>query len=166
MAAKLRAENGTQLLPACITSDLSQGVLAQTDRAAQTGSLSREMACMAVSSHAVESESAGAVVAAGGKRTTPGSALAKPLAKRHASATVQGLNPKFMATKDQVARLIGHRKGVFESKLRRSMGNNPDTSKALRKLWQEGLLDRGGLGWRMDPFRYSRKKPGCSVMLQ
>ncbi len=54
------------------------------------------------------------------------------LMQRHASATVQGLNPKFMATKEQVARLIGDRKDVFESELRRSMGNNPDTSKALR----------------------------------
>ncbi len=54
------------------------------------------------------------------------------LMQRHASATVQGLNPKFMATKEQVARLIGDRKDVFESEVRRSMGNNPDTSKALR----------------------------------
>ena len=54
------------------------------------------------------------------------------LMQRHASATRQGLNPKFMATKEQVARLIGDRRDVFESELRRSMGNNPDTSKALR----------------------------------
>ncbi len=52
--------------------------------------------------------------------------------QRHTSATMQGLNPKFMAVKEQVARLIGGRKNVFESELRRSMGNNPDTSKALR----------------------------------
>ena len=64
------------------------------------------------------------------------------LMQRHMSATVQGLNPKFMATKEQVARLIGDRKDVFESELRRSMGNNPDTSKALRcvSLAQHHLL--------------------------
>lgn len=81
MAAKLQAENGTQLLPAGITSDLSHGVLVQTDRAAQTESPSREMADMAVSSHTVESQSAGAAVAAGGKRATPDSPLLKPPAK-------------------------------------------------------------------------------------
>lgn len=80
-AAKLQAKNGSQLLPAAVASDLSQGVLAQTDRAAQTGSPSKEMAGMAVSSHAVESQSAGAAVAVGGKRTTADSPLMKPPAK-------------------------------------------------------------------------------------
>ena len=37
-----------------------------------------------------------------------------------------------MATKTEVLRLIGDREGVLEAELRRSMGNNPDTSKALR----------------------------------
>lgn len=49
-----------------------------------------------------------------------------------ACATAAGLNPKFMATKTEVLRLIGDREGVLEAELRRSMGNNPDTSKALR----------------------------------
>ena len=49
-----------------------------------------------------------------------------------ACATAAGLNPKFMATKLEVLRLIGDREGVLEAELRRSMGNNPDTSKALR----------------------------------
>lgn len=47
-------------------------------------------------------------------------------------ATAAGLNPKFMATKTEVLRLIGDREGVLEAELRRNMGNNPDTSKALR----------------------------------
>ncbi len=80
-AAKLQPENGSQLLPADIASDLSQGVLAQTDRAAQTESPNREMVEMAVSSHAVEGQSAGAAVATGGKRAMPDSPLVKPPAK-------------------------------------------------------------------------------------
>lgn len=46
--------------------------------------------------------------------------------------TAAGLNPKFLATKDEVLRLIGDRQDVLEGELRRRMGNNPDTSKALR----------------------------------
>lgn len=53
-------------------------------------------------------------------------------ALQSACATAAGLNPKFMATKNEVLRLIGEREGVLEAELRRSMGNNPDTSKALR----------------------------------
>jgi len=43
-----------------------------------------------------------------------------------------GLNPKFLTVKDEVLRLIGDRQNVLEGELRRRMGNNPDTSKALR----------------------------------
>jgi len=78
MAEKLQAENSTQLLPAVVASDLSQGVLAQTDRAAQTEAPSREIVDMAVSSHAGVSQPAGA---AGGKRATANSPLVKPPAK-------------------------------------------------------------------------------------
>ena len=46
--------------------------------------------------------------------------------------TAAGLNPKFLATKDEVMQLIGDRQHVLEGELRRRMGNNPDTSKALR----------------------------------
>ncbi len=46
--------------------------------------------------------------------------------------TAAGLNPKFLATKNEVLHLIGDRQGVLEGELRRRMGNNPDTSKALR----------------------------------
>ena len=42
------------------------------------------------------------------------------------------MNPKFLATKHEVMELIGGRQDVFEMELRRRMGNNPDTSKALR----------------------------------
>ena len=42
------------------------------------------------------------------------------------------MNPKFLATKDEVLELIGDRHNVLEGELRRRMGNNPDTSKALR----------------------------------
>lgn len=47
-------------------------------------------------------------------------------------ATAVGRNPKFLAIKSEVLKLIGDRQGVLEGELRRSMGNNPDTSKALR----------------------------------
>jgi len=81
IAAKVQAENGSQLLPAGIASDLSQGALAQTDRAARTESPSRDMEEMAVSSRAVESQLAGAAVAAGVKRAMPDSPLPKTPAK-------------------------------------------------------------------------------------
>ena len=81
IAAKVQAENGSQLLPAGIASDLSQGALAQTDRAARTESPSRDMEEMAVSSRAVESQLAGAAVAPGVKRAMPDSPLPKTLAK-------------------------------------------------------------------------------------
>ena len=80
-AAKLQAENCSQLLPAGIASDLSQGMLAQTDRAARTEFPNREMVEMAVSSYAVESEWAGAAVVPGGRRAMPHSPLVKPTAK-------------------------------------------------------------------------------------
>ncbi len=51
---------------------------------------------------------------------------------RPACATAQGLNPKFLATKEEVLKLIGDRKAVLEAELRIRMGNNADISKALR----------------------------------
>ena len=47
-------------------------------------------------------------------------------------ATALGLNPKFLAVKAEVLKLIGDRKGVKERELRNCIGNNPDVSKALR----------------------------------
>ena len=47
-------------------------------------------------------------------------------------ATAAGLNPKFLATKEELLKLIGDRTGVREGELRSCMGNNPDTSMALR----------------------------------
>lgn len=55
-----------------------------------------------------------------------------PTCLQRACATAAGLNPKFLSTKDEVLKLIGDRQGVLEGELRHRMGNNPDTSKALR----------------------------------
>ena len=54
--------------------------------------------------------------------------------------TAAGLNPKFLATKDEVMQLIGDRQNVLEGELRRRMGNNPDTSKALRYYFSSHSL--------------------------
>ncbi|KAL0031172.1 hypothetical protein WJX77_007789 [Trebouxia sp. C0004] len=76
--------------------------------------------------------------------------------KKAKCATAAGLNPKFLTVKDEVLRLIGDRQNVLEGELRRRMGNNPDTSKALRKLHSEGLLQRIGHGGRPDPFKWTK----------
>ena len=46
--------------------------------------------------------------------------------------TARGENPKFLETKAELLELIGDDTHTKESRLRRQMGNNPDTSKALR----------------------------------
>ncbi|KAL0052438.1 hypothetical protein WJX82_002164 [Trebouxia sp. C0006] len=76
--------------------------------------------------------------------------------KKARCATAAGLNPKFLTIKDEVLKLIGDRQNVLEGELRRRMGNNPDTSKALRKLHSEGLLQRTGHGGRPDPFKWTK----------
>ena len=46
--------------------------------------------------------------------------------------TARGLNSKFMDVKSQVLSYIASRGDVLESEIRKKIGNNPDTSKALR----------------------------------
>lgn len=43
---------------------------------------------------------------------------------------------------------------VLESEIRRVFGNSPDTSKALRLLNAEAMVERTGRGGRADPFSY------------
>ncbi|EFJ49650.1 hypothetical protein VOLCADRAFT_117105 [Volvox carteri f. nagariensis] len=51
--------------------------------------------------------------------------------------------------------MIGHSPMVYEKQLRATFGNNPDTSKALRLLEEQGKVMRGGLGYRMHPYHYT-----------
>lgn len=43
---------------------------------------------------------------------------------------------------------------MLESEIRRVFGNSPDTSKALRLLNTEAMVERTGRGGRADPFSY------------
>lgn len=46
---------------------------------------------------------------------------------------------------------------VSEREIRDALGNNPDVSKALRRLVREGELSKCGSGGRLDPFMYTYK---------
>ncbi|KAG1670379.1 hypothetical protein FOA52_000139 [Chlamydomonas sp. UWO 241] len=53
---------------------------------------------------------------------------------------------------------------MAEREMREKLGNNPDTSKALRKLLQSGEMRRTGLGGRGDPFKYVVTDAGWLVV--
>ncbi|GLI62174.1 hypothetical protein VaNZ11_004757 [Volvox africanus] len=48
----------------------------------------------------------------------------------------------------------GRTSEMYEKQLRATFGNNPDTSKALRLLEEQGKVRREGKGYRMHPFSY------------
>ncbi|GIL50968.1 hypothetical protein Vafri_7043 [Volvox africanus] len=48
----------------------------------------------------------------------------------------------------------GRTSEMYEKQLRATFGNNPDTSKALRLLEEQGKVKREGKGYRMHPFSY------------
>ncbi|KAJ9524422.1 hypothetical protein QJQ45_019398 [Haematococcus lacustris] len=52
-----------------------------------------------------------------------------------------------------IMRMVGTRT-IYERQIRETLGNNPDTSKALRLLMTQGKLARVGAGGRGDPFAY------------
>jgi DNA-binding MarR family transcriptional regulator len=58
--------------------------------------------------------------------------------------------------------LDAHRgeKGVAESILRKTYGNTPDISKAIRDLFDIGYLTREGKGGKHSPFLYSLTPTG------
>ncbi|GFR52098.1 hypothetical protein Agub_g14608, partial [Astrephomene gubernaculifera] len=51
--------------------------------------------------------------------------------------------------------MIGRNPKVYEKQLRHTFGNNPDTSKALRLLGEQGKVVRSGMGYRMHPYYYT-----------
>ena len=47
--------------------------------------------------------------------------------------------------------------------IRDKLGNNPDTSKSLRRLALEGKVVRHGMGGRGEPFRYELTPLGKEI---
>ncbi|EFJ45048.1 hypothetical protein VOLCADRAFT_94789 [Volvox carteri f. nagariensis] len=52
---------------------------------------------------------------------------------------------------------------MYEKIFRQEFGNNPDTSKALRLLWERGHVERTGNGFRCDPYGYTVTSAGLEA---
>ncbi|KAJ9512492.1 hypothetical protein QJQ45_018791, partial [Haematococcus lacustris] len=62
-----------------------------------------------------------------------------------------------------IMRMVGTRT-IYERQIRETLGNNPDTSKALRLLMTQGKLARVGAGGRGDPFAYRATPSGLDAL--
>ena len=63
----------------------------------------------------------------------------------------------------EVLRLHELDRPVAERMIRDKLGNNPDTSKSLRRLALEGKVVRHGMGGRGEPFRYELTPLGKEI---
>ncbi|KAI3436096.1 hypothetical protein D9Q98_002154 [Chlorella vulgaris] len=76
------------------------------------------------------------------------------------TGTGQGGVERVMVKVKAAHRLHGKGPDVREGEIRQQFGNNPDVSKALRLLADQGKLVRNGLGGRQTPFTYSSTAKG------
>ena len=70
------------------------------------------------------------------------------------------VNARALALDCEVLMLHEIDRPVAERMIRDKLGNNPDTSKSLRRLALEGKVVRQGLGGRGEPFRYELTERG------
>lgn len=70
------------------------------------------------------------------------------------SSRVTKISSKKRLLDMEILRLQNADQAMSEKQIRDSLGNNPDTSKALRRLTHEGKMLRTGRGGRSSPFLY------------
>uniref|UniRef100_A0A7S0S294 HTH three-helical bundle domain-containing protein n=1 Tax=Chlamydomonas leiostraca TaxID=1034604 RepID=A0A7S0S294_9CHLO len=149
---------------------LAQGNLAAVVAAAQQGQVGQlraaqmiQHAGLEILQHAQQQhqhhqhQHAGHHHAAGGHSSVPPQ-LPRPRRARD-PATIS----KVQQCAIQIMRMIGTRL-MYERQIREALGNNPDTSKALRLLITQGKLTRMGAGGRGDPFAYKATASGLNAL--
>ncbi|KAF5737691.1 hypothetical protein HS088_TW13G00579 [Tripterygium wilfordii] len=124
------------------SSDDQELVVAKPSVTMSTGTVSTEASCLLSSSSAVSSARNHHCVARGEKKHAPaGSVPSTGLLRSRA---------------EDILKLLS-RGCSSEVKIRRELGDRPDTSKALRMLLKREEVKRSGTGGRSDPFIYTNR---------